>query len=179
MPCNSVRDACAQLLASDETLRALLLERVRPGIPLAQQPDDEVNTRIAARVMLKYCQPAPTDHGLATVKDRITALDRLRQRFDGGTGPVPEVWVSRAEEAFVELTATSEGDVVLHGDLHHWNILSAQRQSKRVSSAYRQLSNQRPVHWPVSAARRAAPSSNLAHLWRANFRARSAGVSPS
>jgi streptomycin 6-kinase len=114
-------------LASDAELSALLLERVWPGVPLAEQANDEENTRIAARVMRRYWRPEPSNHNLRTVTDRIAGLDRLRQRFDG-TGPVPEIWVARAEAAFADLQATSKGSMVLHGDLHHWNILSAERQ---------------------------------------------------
>ena len=62
------------------------------------------------------------------MEEQIASLARLRQRFDGGTGPVPAGWVARAEEAFEELLATSQGPVILHGDLHHWNILSAERE---------------------------------------------------
>ncbi len=124
----SGNEGCVEILASDRKLQTLMLERVRPGIPLAQQPDDEQNTRIAARVMQKLWRPAPAEHGLQTVEEQIASLARLRQRFDGGTGPVPEGWVARAEEAFEELLATSQGPVILHGDLHHWNILSAERE---------------------------------------------------
>ena len=122
------KEGAVELLAIDVETPALLLERVCPGVPLAEQPDDEENTRIAAQVMRQYWQPEPPDHSLHSVEDEIENLNRLREQFDGSTGPIPETWVIRAEAAFAELKAASKGPMVLHGDLHHWNILSAERK---------------------------------------------------
>ena len=52
----------------------------------------------------------------------------MRERYGGGTGPLPEALVDRAERLFAELLASMSGLVVLHGDLHHFNILAAERQ---------------------------------------------------
>ena len=40
---------------------------------------------------------------------------------------MPEKWIERAEAAFAELMETSRESLILHGDLHQWNILSAER----------------------------------------------------
>jgi streptomycin 6-kinase len=50
---------------------------------------------------------------------------RLRGRFDGGTGPLPEPLVARAEREFADLLASAGPPTLLHGDLHHDNILAA------------------------------------------------------
>ena len=52
----------------------------------------------------------------------------MRENHNGTTGPLPEKWVVRAETLYDELMATSSETVVLHADLHHWNILSAERE---------------------------------------------------
>jgi streptomycin 6-kinase len=55
-------------------------------------------------------------------------LADLRCEFDGGSGPFPPNLVSLAEQLFAELLATAAPSMLLHGDLHHYNILSARRQ---------------------------------------------------
>ena len=60
--------------------------------------------------------------------EEMDGFARLRKKFNGATGPLPEKWVVRAETLYDELMATNREMVVLHGDLHHWNILSAERE---------------------------------------------------
>ena len=118
------------LLAADPDGGALLVERLRPGAPLSQLAlqDDEQATRIAAGVMRQLGRPAPAEHHFPTVADWARGLTRLRQEFGGGTGPFPQRLVEAAEALFAELLASMDSPVLLHGDLHHMNILSAGRQ---------------------------------------------------
>jgi streptomycin 6-kinase len=52
----------------------------------------------------------------------------LRQRFIGSTGPFPGRLVDIAERFFADLLSSSPTPVLLHGDLHHFNILAAGNQ---------------------------------------------------
>ena len=52
----------------------------------------------------------------------------MRRHFSGGTGPLPAPLVEQAEALFAELIASQAEPVLLHGDLHHFNILAARRQ---------------------------------------------------
>ena len=117
-----------QLLESDETEGALLLERLEPGVSLARLDDDREATAIAAGVMRDLRQPAPPDHAFITVADWTWGLQNLRPRFDGTTGPLPAYLVEAAETLFAELLPSMAAPVLLHGDLHHDNILSATRR---------------------------------------------------
>jgi streptomycin 6-kinase len=54
-------------------------------------------------------------------------LQRLRDDNQGGTGPLPTHLVERAEATYRELLASAPPPVLLHGDLHHDNILRATR----------------------------------------------------
>ena len=117
----------ARLLAVDEDEGALLLECVQPGAPLSALADDDEATRRAAQVMATLWRPLPADHPFPSVTKWAKALDRLRAAYGGGTGPLPAQWVDRAEGLFRELFATAAPDVLLHGDLHHYNILAARR----------------------------------------------------
>ena len=118
-----------QLLEDDADLGAFLIERLEPGIPLTDHPDDDEATRIAAQVMLDLWIPAPAnaEGRLLTVDSWSKGFRRLRDQFDGGTGPMPAQLVERAERIYAELQADLAEPMLLHGDLHHWNILSAKR----------------------------------------------------
>ncbi len=116
-----------RLLAADDAREVLLLERLRPGETLATISDDDAATRIAAGVMQSLWRPVPEAHPFPTVADWRRGLDRLHQRFDGGTGPIPADLVATAERFYAELQASAAPSVVLHGDIHHHNILAAQR----------------------------------------------------
>lgn len=120
-----------RLLDADPEAGLLLLERERPGVPLttlADEAHDDEATAIAASVMLALWRPAPPVHNFPTVEDWGNGFAGLRARFDGGTGPLPAALVEEAEALFAHLLATSAAPVLLHGDLHHDNILSAERQ---------------------------------------------------
>jgi streptomycin 6-kinase len=106
----------------------MLLERLQPGGPPAEVGDDEEATLAAAGVMKKLWRPAPPDHGFPTVSDWARGFGRLRRRYGGGTGPMPGKLVSVAEALFAELLASEGGPLLLHGDLHQENILSAGRE---------------------------------------------------
>lgn len=117
-----------RLLDADKAWGALLLERIRPGAMLVTIEDDETATHIAAGVMQELWRPPPEEHAFRSVADWAAGLQRLRDEFDGGAGPFPPGLVSLAEGLFVELLASMDAPVVLHGDLHHYNILAAERR---------------------------------------------------
>jgi streptomycin 6-kinase len=115
-------------LEFDEARGFLLLERLRPGATLCSISRDDEATRIAARIMRELWRPLSADHRFPTVEPWAKELDQLRPRFGGGTGPFPPRLVELAESLFRELIASSDAPVLLHGDLHHFNILSAERR---------------------------------------------------
>ena len=117
-----------QLLDADLERGALLLERLKPGATLLTVADDEQAISIAARVMRELWKPAPPEHPFPTIATWARGFERLRKQFDGGTGPFPKHLVERAESIYREFTASMTGPMLLHGDLHHENILSAERQ---------------------------------------------------
>jgi len=120
----------ARLLEADPERGALLIERLLPGGMLLDLIDDDEATRIAAQVMRALWRPAPLapeDAVFPTTSRWAAGLQRLRAAYDGGTGPLPADIVERAEALFVELLASSGAPLLLHGDLHHQNILSAER----------------------------------------------------
>lgn len=118
------RGMCA-LLASDTIEGTLLLERLQPGTQLASLDDDERATYIAADVIRELLRPAPETIGLfVTAQDRADQLGDLRTEFGGNTGPYPHHLVDMAESLFRDLIASSGPPMLIHADLHHYNILA-------------------------------------------------------
>ena len=117
--------SAVQLLDADPDDGVLLLERLRPGQMLSTVTDDDKATRLAALVMQTLWRPLPVEHSFPSVADWGKGFDRLRQEFGGGTGPFDARLVETAVSHFTDLLASSSEPMLLHGDLHHYNILSA------------------------------------------------------
>lgn len=116
-----------RLLAADAEAGVLLLERIQPGTSLRSLSGESEDTRataLAADVLARLARPVvPADSPFPTTADWAQGLTRLRTRFGGGTGSLPGRLVQEAEAHFAVLHATQTETVVLHGDLHHGNIL--------------------------------------------------------
>lgn len=117
-----------RLLEADPGEGALLLERLQPGTSLSELADDDQGTIIAAATMRRLWRPLPAEHPFVPVSRWAAGLKRLRARFDGGTGPLPAELVSQAEGLFAELLQSMDAPVLLHGDLHHYNVVAAERE---------------------------------------------------
>jgi streptomycin 6-kinase len=123
-------DGACRLLESDVERCAMLLERVMPGKALAGvvRIDDDQATRIGARVLRALWRPVPAGSTptFRPLAEWFAAFDRHRLAY-GGAGPLP----ARVFEAGVDiarsLLESAPVPVVLHGDFHHYNILSATR----------------------------------------------------
>jgi len=114
---------------ADAALGASLLELLVPGEPLnrlTEAGDDDGATLAAAGLMRALWRPAPANGPYPTVSDWAGGLAKLRELYDGGTGPLPAYLVDAAESTFAGL-AGAPPQLLLHGDFHHGNILSAQR----------------------------------------------------
>ncbi len=116
-----------RLLHAETDSGVLLLERLEPGTSLSDIQDDAAATRAAIAVMREIRTPAPLSGFFPTTAEWAAGLARLRSRFGGGTGPFPTRLVVAAERVFEELHASATESELLHGDLHHGNILAATR----------------------------------------------------
>lgn len=117
-----------RMIEGDGERGILLMERVRPGIMLSELvTDDEQATLIAAQVMRQMWRPVPAEYRprLHSLQSWTQGIHEIRQRFAGGTGPYPAWLVENAERIFAEQLASMEDEVLLHGDFHHDNVLSA------------------------------------------------------
>ena len=119
----------ARLFDSDAERGVLLMERIMPGTPLTNIADDvrdDEATLIAAHVMRDLWRPVVSAPSLIPVANWAEGFAEMRARFDGGTGGLPVDLVEKAERVFANYLQCPTGQVVLHGDLHHDNILQNQ-----------------------------------------------------
>jgi len=117
-----------RLLDHEAPLGILLMERVVPGTPLHKLQSETEATRTAAALMRELWRFPPPNHAFPSLATWFQALARLRKSFRGGRGPFPVKLIDEAERTFVELRASTFRFMILHGDLHHENILfSAKR----------------------------------------------------
>lgn len=107
----------ARLLAADPAEGALLLERLRPGTPLSALADDDAATRIAGGLIARLRRPVPEGALLGQAAGWVRLLDRARAE----AWPLDPAMLDRAAGLFRDLAAAAP--VLLHGDLHHGNIL--------------------------------------------------------
>jgi streptomycin 6-kinase len=124
-------EVACQLLEHDEERGLLLLERLKPGKMLSELEDDDERTNIAADVLLNMqsrggVSPPELQSKFIKLSDWFDGLKKIRPHFNGGTGPFPKDILERVESFLPELFA--EKDVkLMHGDFHHYNILSSER----------------------------------------------------
>lgn len=96
----------------------LLLERAVPGASLKSYfPNmEQESIEIVCGVMKKLHQAnIPTTHNFPHIKDLLMALDK--------DWPIPDGYLQKARELRDQLLKTAAPDILLHGDLHHDNIL--------------------------------------------------------
>lgn len=119
----------ARLLEADRDLGALLIERIEPGNTLVAvaESDDAAATSIAAEMLRQLWRPVPEPHGLRTLESWCDAYDRNRAALARGEGGFPADLFQRADAIRRDLLSSTEGPALLHGDLHHFNILRARR----------------------------------------------------
>ena len=105
-----------KVLAEDDGM--LLLERAVPGTFLKSYfPNQEHQSiEIACEAMRRLHQAnIPKDHPFPHIKDWLAALDK--------EWSIPDEYLQKARQLRDQLLKTAEPDVLLHGDLHHDNIL--------------------------------------------------------
>jgi streptomycin 6-kinase len=120
-----------RLLDHDAPRGILLLERVIPGTPLFKLQEGREATRTAATLMRRLWRAnPPAEHSFPSLTIWFRALARHQDRFDDGSSSnsFPAELILKARHAFDELNSTSDQTVLLHGDLHHGNILLAEKR---------------------------------------------------
>jgi streptomycin 6-kinase len=116
-----------RLLAHDPARGAHLLERAEPGTPAsALVPHDDAAALAALlSVRRELHAAAPPEDGVIPDVSRLgRSFDRYLRTY-AGDEPLPRRFVVTAARLLDELCTSAPQRVVLHGDLHHDNVLMA------------------------------------------------------
>ena len=100
---------------------AVLLQRLTPGTSLADLAveDDEQATGVLIDLMRRLT-PRTVPAGVSTVEDWGKGFTRYATTLDTR---VPRPLLESAQRIYRDLCATQAGTRLLHGDLHHFNVL--------------------------------------------------------
>ena len=118
-----------EVLARDRDRGALLLERAEPGVMLRTlvRDRDAEATAVLIGLMRRLHRPAPDGVALGELSAQVSSFDAHLLRYPGDD-PFPRHLAERARELWVDLCASAPQRVVLHGNLHHDNVLAATRE---------------------------------------------------
>lgn len=107
---------------ADLGLGALLLERLVPGFDLTRVTSSRERFAVAANLFITMPIAPPADQAFPSYREWITgAFSRARAENRVGAGLLAMVAV--AERFFAAIDTPDRPRVLLHGDLHHMNIL--------------------------------------------------------
>ena len=102
---------------------AVLLERLEPGtelVELVRAGSDEVATEILGDVIAQMANHEPPPD-CPTVFDWAIGFDRYVTVCPDG--PIPLELARQAKEVYRRLAESQKQTMLLHGDLHHYNVL--------------------------------------------------------
>ena len=106
---------CIEALSYDDERSALLLEGLKPGRPLSKLSDDIAASEIAARLMQKLQRPFVNESDFPKLEEWFESLS---------SELIPMEFVQKTQNILSELLQ-SEDRALMHGDLHHENILES------------------------------------------------------
>ena len=115
-----------RLIDCDQALNAMLLERLRPGKMLDSVGNAREQSEIAAHILQNlHATPPPSNHALPHFMDWMRgafADAKSCEDSERARGYIEQI--PRVESMMEILLEPDEPQILLHGDLHHWNILS-------------------------------------------------------
>jgi streptomycin 6-kinase len=108
---------------------AMLLELADPGGPLADQGDPSEIARTGGALIRRLHRLAPEDHPFEMLGDVCREWAELaRDRVRSIGLPSDRALIDEGADLLEALPGDPAGSVLLHGDFHHWNVLSATRE---------------------------------------------------
>ena len=125
-------NGCVKLLAYDAAYNGLLLEDITPGNTLnILFPDDDAHALEITAALIKKMQRADFSghmHEFETVEDWMDLLRTFQ------SAKIPQSILEKAYKLSQELLSTPYEKTLLHGDLHHENILQCAHDPHDIES---------------------------------------------
>ena len=122
-------NGCVRLLDYDVETKGLLLEYISPGITLKSlfPINDAQAAQITAEVIKKLHAKnlIPKEHSFKTVNQWLDLLNKFQSK------KIPERLLEKARQLSEKLLSLKQEQYVLHGDLHHENILRSSDETAR------------------------------------------------
>lgn len=111
----------------------VLLERLNPGNHLTSIRDEAESVKIAASLIktMKSKKVLPL-HSFPTISDLADGIKNMRRYYAGQSSPFGETIIRKVEWLFPELISSQKEVYLLHGDLHHGNMLQSYSDWKLV-----------------------------------------------
>lgn len=118
-------DNAVQLLNADESRRAILLEHLAPGKNLKEifRGDESQTTEVMIKILRRLIKKTPKDFGFRQLDEWFNNFFRKAPQTN-----FPVKFQTKAREFYERLSSAPENQFLIHGDLHHENILSATRE---------------------------------------------------
>ncbi|MGB3305645.1 MAG: aminoglycoside phosphotransferase family protein [Thermomicrobiales bacterium] len=125
-------DGVVRLLHGDAHEAGMLLERITPGVPLRDLDsvyDDIEATRIAATYMKRYWRHVSNAGDLIPLERWFRDLFTYEAWLSSGavSSPLPVDLAQAAGSAARDMIGPGTDPILLHGDLHHDNLLTNQQ----------------------------------------------------
>src|SRR5207302_2189544 len=119
-----------RLLEYDAATGAMLLEQCRPGSRLADAVNLDEADEIVAGLLSRLWRSPPRDHHFVTTAEFADELGRRAQiDFERAGEAVEPSFLEHALSLVADLRTMPDRTVILHGDIHHYNVLAAQREA--------------------------------------------------
>ncbi|MET3697743.1 streptomycin 6-kinase [Bacillus oleivorans] len=119
-------NGCAKLLNSDGENGAMLLEQLIPGTMLSEIKDEGLVLQHYLEVWQAIRRSKSANKETPSILNWFHGLNRYRTTYPNGDGPIINSDIDLAEHCFLDVVSSSSGAELLHGDLHHENILFSQ-----------------------------------------------------
>ncbi|WP_391209395.1 aminoglycoside phosphotransferase family protein [Psychrobacillus sp. L4] len=113
---------CVKLIKADSENGVMLLEHLQPGTMLTEV-EEQLAVKTFAHVWTAIRKTVEENADHPSIADWMKAFDRYQDKYQTNEGPIPNHFVFLARTYFVEIANSTESNDLLHGDLHHENIL--------------------------------------------------------
>ncbi|MFJ5769826.1 aminoglycoside phosphotransferase family protein [Psychrobacillus sp. NPDC093180] len=114
---------CAKLLIADAKHGAMLLEYLHPGKMLSKVHDEQTAIQHFAKVWTSIRTSVMKNDSHPAISDWLVAFDSYSEKNPEEEGGISLDFIQQAKTYYKDLVDTSRGNELLHGDLHHENIL--------------------------------------------------------